>query len=412
LDIFTRLLRDTEGPVRVGAAFLLATMSDRRPGAASALFAAIDDEPDDRTRGAFFLALMVLAERSPEDPVAEAAIRRFHAGFDEEDGAHPARLGAGIALMHMQKRLAFPQVLALARRHLATEREIFLDLPWDEHDDLFALVDAGLRLAPEARIDWIIEGLQHRDPNVRDRAMECGGELCCERRGGPAALRAPFGRLVDDPAAAVRKRAIHSLAGMGKEGTEFLKGLLGHRLPDVRAEVAEALQRARSREEERASWLLERRPLVLPPVWLLLRIIDGYRGSLRFDDEQRVRDAVVRLGFYGPKAVKAVKWARGLCSHESPWIRAHAIRGLWKITGDPPLIVPLLRANLRPEPVAFLIVDCLKQIGPAAGEALPELRRIVDSEDRYFTTGFMDDICATDDAFREASLQTLRAIDH
>jgi hypothetical protein len=150
-----------------------------------------------------------------------------------------------------------------------------------------------------------------------------------------------------------------------------------------------------------------------------LKTIARHQDSRRWDDEQKVREAVVCLGFRGPKAVPAIELLRGLSgselggfpTYESPWIRIHAIRALWKITRDPGLVVPLLLASLRPEPAAFLVLDCLKQIGPAARVALPELRRIIDSDQRYIAWGSTDEICATDEAFRDACLETAQAIE-
>src|SRR5262249_46505202 len=155
----------------------------------------------------------------------------------------------------------------------------------DEHNDLFALIEGSLHAAPEARVDWIIEGLQHRDPKVCDTAMHCGDELCHERRGGPAALKTHFVRLVDDPAGDVPGRAVRALAGMGNEGIECLNRLRRDALPDVRAHVSEALERVWSRERERASWLTEERPRLLPPVSRLLKTISRHEGSRKWDDE-------------------------------------------------------------------------------------------------------------------------------
>src|SRR5262249_17690625 len=82
LDVFARLISDAEIPVKTGAAFVLATMIDRRADAASVILEAIDDEPDDGGRAAFLLALMVLAEQAPHDRVAQTAVRRFESVLD------------------------------------------------------------------------------------------------------------------------------------------------------------------------------------------------------------------------------------------------------------------------------------------------------------------------------------------
>jgi|SRR5579864_2222317 len=96
-DVLQRLLLDTGISVRMGAAFLLATMIDRRADAVSAPLETIDCERDDSCRGALLLSLMIFAEQRPGDSLARVAGRRLETALYKEQGAHAERLGAGIS---------------------------------------------------------------------------------------------------------------------------------------------------------------------------------------------------------------------------------------------------------------------------------------------------------------------------
>lgn len=416
-EVLSGLLGDDDA-VRVGSAFVLATLTERRGDAASVLLDAIDGAMDDGRCGALLLAMLVLVQNSDDRAIADVAVRRFESvleesGLDEsgleEPDSRVAALSAGIALLQLNRADAVPRVLEIARPRLVEDSRVFSNIPWKHANKLYSLIAKSLSGMPRERLDWIIEGLNHADHEVRSSAMYCGAGFCEEFRRGPAELAPRYAKLVDSADAKVRKLAIGYLRGMGAAGFDCLRKMVEHPSADVRAEAAEQLKQAEKSRKERESWLIERRPFLLPSVASLRRTIDRHQGSRRWDDEQKVRDAVINLGFRGAQAAPAVEQLRPLTERDSPWIRIHAIRALWKITHDPALVVPLLQANLRPEPAAFLVLDCLKQIGAPARAVVPELRGIIDSEQRYFKS--WEDVGALDEAFCPAAAEAVRAIE-
>jgi hypothetical protein len=407
-DVLASLLSADEAAVRVGSAFVLATLTERRGDVASILLDAIDGEMDDWSRGAFLLALLVLVQNSADGGITEAAVRRFESFLEDTDSLFSA-FGAGIALLRLNRAGAVPRVLEIARPRLVECSSLFTNLPWTETNELYALIARSLNGMPRERLAWIIEGLNHADKQVRSSAMICGADFCEEFRWGPSELAPRYAKFVDSPDAKERHLALDDLRGMGAAGVGLLKTMAKHSSVDVRTEAAEQLQRTADKQKERESWLVERRPFLLPSVSSLQRTIDQHQGSRKWDDEQKVRDAVINLGFRGARAAAAVGQLQQLTARDSPWIRIHAIRSLWKITHDPSLVVPLLEANLRPEPVVFLVLDCLKQIGAPARSVVPELRRIIDSEQRFFKGS--GDACALDEAFCRAGAEALRVIE-
>jgi len=82
--LYCRLLNDKEAALRIGAAFVLGRLINRRPDVSATLMQATETERDNRVRAAFLLALMDLVEGLPEDdPVRQSATLRFEDAFNE-----------------------------------------------------------------------------------------------------------------------------------------------------------------------------------------------------------------------------------------------------------------------------------------------------------------------------------------
>jgi hypothetical protein len=237
--------------------------------------------------------------------------------------------------------------------------------------------------------------------------MYCGMRLSREVRWAATKLVSHYQKLVESALAEERTSALRYLADLGDVGLAALRRASKRPSAAVRSEVQAQLARAAAREQERQSWLTERRPFFLPSVSKLLSAVERHRDSQRHDDRRKVREAVIRLGFHGPRASSAASEVRKLADATDPWIRVCAIRALWNITRNADVVVPLLHASLRPEPVAFLVLDCARQIGLAARPLAADLNRIVTSELRYF----QHDPCDIDEAFQRACVDTLRVID-
>ena len=105
----------------------------------------------------------------------------------------------------------------------------------------------------------------------------------------------------------------------------------------------------------------------------------------------------------GPKAKEAVPALRKLLTHESQWVRVHAVRALWSITRKPDKLLPVLLEELQCRPSGLLVADCLGEMGRHATAALPALQKIIDSEVRLVKIGTYDSWVAEDESFCEAA---------
>ena len=408
LTALSELLNDDEAEVRVWAAFVLLLLTEHAAEIAAGLLDAINRDADECCRAALQFALVQLVKNTASPVLTDVAVRRLTSVFDAPPSKVVA-LGAGIALLELGQEAALPRVLDLARAQLLQDNHVFETVCWPGASTVYSLVNSSLKFAPREQLKWIIEGLHHTDREVRSAAIGFGDVLCETFRWGSDELLSHYVKLVESPDAEDRKMSLCRMRSMGAAGAEYLASFQHHRLADVRDMVAVQLKPIEFGRKERESWLAEPRATPLPPVATLLETIDRHQGSRKWDDEQKLRDAVINLGFHGPHALQAVETIRTLTERDNPWTRVHAIRALWRITHDADLVVPLLQANLNPDQQSFLVLDCLQQIGSAARSMAPELHQILDSERRYFPPHW-GDTCGADEAFCDACAATLRAI--
>jgi len=363
LPVLSELLTDGEAEVRVWAAFVLVLLTDHAANIADSLLEAIDREEDDCCRAALQFALVALVKNAAKPALAAVVVRRLTT-ICQDPPTEIVALGAGLALLQLEQDEVLPQVLNLARSQMLEDNHVFEQIAWLGASPVYSLVNHGLEFAPRAQLQWTLEGLNHADPEIRSSAMGFGTNLCERFRWGPGELVPAYVNLVERLNTDERKMVVTCLRSMGASGIVALERLRQHPHADVRDQVAVQPKAIETIRKEHESWLVEKRPLLLSRVASLTQTIERHQGSRKWDDEEKIRDAALQLGFHGPLAQTAVATLRTLTNRENPWTRIHAIRAIWKITRDRDIVVPLLRANLNPEPAVFLVLDCLKQVGP------------------------------------------------
>jgi hypothetical protein len=319
-------------------------------------------------------------------------------------------LGAGIALLQLRQEQFISRVLELARPRLVSESQIFETVYWPGCTKLYSLVHRSLTFVPHEQLNWTIEGLYHANRDVRSTALGHGVHLCEVYRWAPDKLVPVYVDLVERADSEGRKLVMQWMRSMGKSGAAVLEAFEKHPREDVREHAATQRQFIQSNRKERELWLAEKHPIPLDPVDSLIQIILRHQGSRKWDDEQKVREAVIQLGFHGPHANQAVENIQPLTERDNPWTRIHAIRALWRITRDAELVVPLLQANLVSGQVVYLLLDCLKQIGPPAQSMASELHQLLDTDRRFFRP-HSGDTCGMDEAFCESCSDALRSIE-
>jgi len=207
--------------------------------------------------------------------------------------------------------------------------------------------------------DWLV-ALSHDSPFGRPQAGAARGGPSPPLTAVPSLLS-----LLKDSDRGVRLRAVAALGDLGGEVRRALPALLAalgetalnDRDDGVRAEAVRALLRAG--------------PQPATEVGALVDALHSELDVVRFH-------AAVALGDLGPAGRPAVP----ALIHASLWdeeaaVRVGAAGALWKIDGKGPLVLHVLTSALGDanELVCWVAVEGLGQMGPAAREAAPALRR-------------------------------------
>jgi hypothetical protein len=128
----------------------------------------------------------------------------------------------------------------------------------------------------------------------------------------------------------------------------------------------------------------------------------------RMRNERQIRNIVFTLGHYGEQAKNAVPVLLQVLDNTVSLTRVYAARALFAI--DPSqheILLKILMAELKPEPQAILVVDCLRKMGRHAAPALETLHKIVQLEHRYMRRPMVD----ADEALRVEVAKAIAAIE-
>jgi hypothetical protein len=402
------LLSDEDAQVRVASAFVLALLIGYAAEVAEMLLDAADREADEVCRSVLQFALAALAMNAALPALTDVVVRRLTSVFNEPPSETVA-LGAGIALLQLGREEVISRVLHLARPRLVSDSGLFLAIHWPRCGELYSLVERSLECAPREQLQWIVEGLNHADRAVRSTALGLGVHLCETYRWGPAELAPRYAELIERADADERKLVVQQIRSLGAAGAALLHSFEHHRLADVREHAAVQRKTFEAERQRRESQLVRQRPDPLPSLAELRHTLAAQQDSPRWHNVE-LRDAIIQLGFHGPAAAEAAESVRALTQHENAWMRAHAICTLWRITQDAERIVPLVQANLQPDPSVLLLLSCVQPMGSSARALAPELRRQLADPRRFFPP-HCGDTCGLDESFCAACAAALASID-
>ncbi|MFD5428548.1 PBS lyase [Streptomyces sp. NPDC127084] len=157
----------------------------------------------------------------------------------------------------------------------------------------------------------------------------------------------------------VLETALRTLAAFGPAALPAapeLRALLGSANPSVATAAARALW-AVSGDADAAAVLA-----------LLLDLLAA-------DGPHERRSAASALGCLGPRAATAAPALRALLAARERWLRMDAAMALWRVTGEARDSLPALAAAWEENRYGRVeVAECLTEMGPAAGPAVPLLR--------------------------------------
>jgi len=99
-------------------------------------------------------------------------------------------------------------------------------------------------------------------------------------------------------------------------------------------------------------------------------------AALKDRDERVCEDAAQALGEMGAEAKEAAPALARLLDNSRPTVRVAGAHHLWRVTGDEKTALPILLKALKDKEhhTAYLALDALRSMGPAAKAAVPAIR--------------------------------------
>ena len=402
--IYLILLSDAKAEVRTMAAYVLASCPERHAEIEPMLRLCSTDEKDPVAKVSLLLAWAHLGRLSnPASVLREMTI--IHQNVAE---VPPMRFVAALGAILLGGETVLDESLRVLRETVASCGNAISKLPWELGETTVSAASAMLALFVQERVGWLLEMLEQQDPENRIAAIEELEELCRERRSVPQAVVVPLVRMMADSDPRVRKRAARVLPILGKErqtAIPFLMALQNHHDGAVSRLAEETLTKVRAERNEYTleKWL--RPPKKERTVEECIVVLEGNGRS------SDCAEAATTLEFLGRSAQEAVPALRHCLDHDSHWVRVRAARALWKITGNPSELLPILQEEIQCRPAGLLVLDCLGNMGSAAKTDLPTLQHIVDSELRLVEIGSLTDWIDEDEAFREAARHAIERIE-
>lgn len=362
-------LDDESEAVRRAAAHGLHEWGHMYPEHTAAVFARVNDPDPDIARSAARLAGKA-AEPTPE---LVAYLREtLRSAADDELRASAA---AGLGNM----KVAEPDVITDLFRFLdATGRDEAVKALTQLGPDAMAGLGERLITRPDLRRE-ITRTLfwQRGETGVTGAALP--GLIAC--LGDPdSSTRSDAVKVIGD----LRHAAAEALPRLREclaDGDQFVRSAAVAAVAKVcptPADVLPDVLRVLGDEEQypRKNAMEVLRDLEVPPEAKLPHIL----AALADDDKDMVQEAVKAAAKLGPVAAEAIPLLVPLLSHEDKWVRGHAVEGCGLVGGA--AAVTQMRELLKDEEewVRCKAATAFGDLGPAGGEAVPDLVKLV-SED-------------------------------
>ncbi|MEV4625008.1 hypothetical protein AB0J90_01775 [Micromonospora sp. NPDC049523] len=408
---YLRLLTSApDEEVRCLAAYTLRACIEGTDPAATAMLDRIEAEDSPVVRAGLILAAGGLETATPSLITGWLA-----------DPAAPPRLAAALVSVHLATGSSVPLpdgVAEVLERDTPSSLDALSTLPWSAlGDDPLRWVIEQLDEEWELRIRLLRGWMRHDSADVRKGAVFAAEHPILAWRPAAAELGPALADRLSDPDRDVRYWAASLLADSGHAAataTDELWALVAREPVRHNEPAAFALTAlCRLHDPRAAAYLAER--LAADPVDLsgldaaitaigpwadvcrvpLLRLvplapagnvrivlIDAlgrlYAGTdnpaaeivplLRQECETHPHIATRVLGDLGPAAVDALPELHSMLTHDEPFVRVNAVRAIWRISGDPAPLLPVLREIIetggRAERVHAL--ELLPELGPAA----------------------------------------------
>ncbi|MBI2807956.1 MAG: HEAT repeat domain-containing protein [Planctomycetes bacterium] len=238
--------------------------------------------------------------------------------------------------------------------------------------------------------------------HTRDDLLQVAHALCRLRIEMNGMIGFLTNHLMKSQAEALRKSAAEALAWCKKTDTDVVPALLTAALSDKNEDVRQTAQAALDHlglTQAKAILLCAKQLSTSVYAEAALRksgqpAIAALIEALGCDDSVTRIKAAQILGSFGELAIDAVPVLTSALRDRNPEIRLATAKGLWSVTKNPDVAVPVLAQLLQDEPATgpdddetrrkFLqtVIEALWRIGPPASAALPAIIRKTKDKNR------------------------------
>jgi hypothetical protein len=387
-----------EEPTCVAMACLMSTFVTEWQTVLSALLDALDRESRSVVRVATILAisdlLLSLAHYEPEEwrRACQAVAPRWAQTLDEGE-CHTQEEVAVAALslletgVEAKREVAFgvARKLNLARFEMPGIRCRMrggFNFAWDLYEALWT--------NPSDQIDLICWGLRAGDPDLLTQSLRLAERHCRRYRQGPSLFVPKLEALLEDNSF----KAQHTLIA-----TQLIE--LGEQGLDAARRVAQRYPEAEKRLESFEHTLRGFDCEALP---------DQYAEGAPSENDVRIREHLQSLSAVSAESSSDMELVHSAVKETNRKIRSAGLFALHRITVDHSRTVELILKSWEQDFIAVPLLRLLGECGVAATHLVPELKRFIDSQQRYVDSGWLSGICWLDEKMVAAAEQALLKI--
>ena len=330
-----------------------------------------------------------------QETLSESYLTLFTELASNWDEPPYVRLAAAISLVYLGGSAYVDLALLLfAQVGSACNEQIASYFPWSiGYEGSVKAMSKALSAYPQIHVHWLVGLLSHPDfsgTEVCSAILEEIQEACRTSRSAARVAAPHLVQLLTDEDEEVRKTVARALPAMGQAkwlAGEKLRSLQTYPNDAARELAIQILERFQEVEQEVAEMVESvmnpkiRCDLGLPELVGQIRDNVDSRSWVGRDERRKALRCVDQIGVGGMDAAD-LAFFRQLLDHGDAETRVYAARILWAATGDAEMVLPVLIDALSCSPVEFLALKTIEELGPAAGPAVPELRRIAHSDRR------------------------------
>ncbi len=373
------LLDDQPPNDAIATAFLLSILVQHPRLALLTLLQAYDHQKPSHVRAQILIAIKELLANCescnlPTVDLVEAIMPRMRAVSNDHDSNLSEDVQTAASLVLLQFGDSTDELPALERLRTACERDDpFLECRSNPHSwNLAWMINGALENKPHIRRTWITRQI---GTTVHERLKDyirLATSYCERYRLGPDTFVPELVKRLADAQGEHRESILYALSGLGGQGLAELERLATEQNDELAATKLEMF-----RNNWKSSLIRELDVLPAPSIVMNDRLAEVTQFLEKDHLPTRIR----------------------------------AIREYLALTGDRLKTAELAASAWRPDFVALQLLEIIGECGSVAADLVPELKLLINSEERCVSAGWLQGICSLDEAIAELAKRAISRIE-